>query len=242
MKKWLHPLLFVSILFTGVTGCAQPSMQAGPAPSKSLYEEKREEIRIPFDSKQVSIAVDDIPALHEYLKDYDQEKWQVELGRIFTQTIPSETAGMLADIGYSCGTKLCSHVLVQLKDDQTKTLPLLEGSIFQAAYFSPDESKLAILLGRNEGTDIIRNHVVFVDVSKLEEINIPEPKQSELVKQLVSPDSFHWPIRNLKWLDNQSVSLTVPELEDSSYEALSNWNKTNGLSKLLQLSVDNKSD
>ncbi|MED1856007.1 hypothetical protein [Brevibacillus reuszeri] len=242
MKKWLHPLLFVSILFASLTGCAQPSIQDNPAPSETLSEEMKDEIMVPFDSKQVSIAVDDIPALREYLKEFDQEKRQIELSRIYTQAIPSESAGMLADIGYSCGTKLCSHVLVQLKDDQTKTLPLCEGSIFQAAYFSPDESKLAVLLGRNEGADIIRNHVVFVDVSKLEEINIPEQKQSERVKQLVSPDSFHWPIRDLKWLDDQSVSLTVPELEDSSYETLANWNKTNGPSKEVQISVDNKSD
>lgn len=236
MNNWLHSLLLASVLTVSLTGCEKQPTKAIPAPTEALptETEAKEVVTIPFDTKQVTIPVDSIPALREYLAQYNPQERREEINRIVIRDLPSKTAGAFADIGYSCGTKLCSHVLVQIKDGKgIKTLPLREGSIFQEAYFSPDESKLAILFGRNEATEFVRNVVVFVDAAKLEEMKIVDP--SDPVRQLVSDDSFIWPIRDLKWLDNKTVTLTVPDLTDSSYEALVNWNRENGPVKKLQV-------
>ncbi|MFP3387386.1 hypothetical protein [Brevibacillus sp. SIMBA_040] len=239
MNKWLHSLFLASVLSVSLTGCEEQPTKAnlGPTEALSTETEAKEVVTIPFETKQVTIPVDSIPALREYLDQYDTQERQEEINRIVIQDFPSKTAGSFADIGYSCGTKLCSHVLVQIKDDnEIKTLPLREGSIFQKAYFSPDESKLVILLGRNEGTEFVRNLVVFVDAAKLEEMKIVDP--SDLVRQLVSVDSFMWPIRDLKWLDNKTVALTVPDLTDSSYESLALWSNKGGPVKKLQVVLD----
>ncbi|WP_289136812.1 hypothetical protein [uncultured Brevibacillus sp.] len=241
MKNWLHSLLLVSVLSVSLTGCEPPKAIPAPTEALSTETEAKEVVTIPFDTKQVTIPVDAIPALREYLAQYNAQQRQEEINRIVIQDFPSKSAGSFADIGYSCGTKLCSHVLVQLKDgNEIKTLPLREGSIFQEAYFSPDESKLAILFGRNEGTEFVRNVVVFVDTTNLVEMKIVDPSDS--VRQLVSDDSFIWPIRDLQWLDNNTLALTVPDLTDSSYEALVNWNRENGPAKKLQVVLDKEKD
>lgn len=239
MNNWLHSLLLASVLTVSLTGCEEQPTKAIPAPTEALSTETeaKEVVTIPFDTKQVTIPVDRIPALREYLDQYNPQERKEEINRIVIQDFPSKTAGSFADIGYSCGTKLCSHVLVHVNDNnEIKTLPLREGSIFQKASFSPDESKLAILLGRNEGTEFVRNLVVFVDAAKLEEIKIIDP--SDPIRQLVSVDSFIWPIRDLKWLDNKTVALTVPDLTDSSYESLALWSNKGGPVKKLQVVLD----
>lgn len=243
MNKCLQSLLLASVLSVSLTGCEEQPTKAILAPTDALSTEAeaKEVVTIPFDTKQVTIPVDSIPALREYLAQYNPQERQEEINRIVIQDFPSKSAGAFADIGYSCGTKLCSHVLVQIKDgNEIKALPLREGSIFQEAYFSPDESKLAILFGRNEGTEFVRNIVVFVDATKLEEIKIVDP--SDPVRQLISDDSFIWPIRDLKWLDNETLTLTVPDLTDSSYEAIVNWNRENGPAKKLQVVLDKEKD
>ncbi|MGG1660514.1 hypothetical protein [Brevibacillus sp. NRS-1366] len=237
MNKWFKLFLFVPMLLLDLSGCMNQTDQneSVPPPDAPIVE-AIEELTISFDSKQIKVSVDQIPSLREYLIQYDAAQRQEELERIVIRSFASETVGLFADISYSCGVKLCNHVLIQIKNDEIKTLPFGSSSIFQKALFSPDEKMLGIVLGRNEGTELVRNNLFVVDIKRLEAAKVA--CSSDVVNQLVEVDSFIWPIHLIQWLDNKTLEVTVPQLNDSSYDALVTWKKGNGAERALQVELE----
>lgn len=94
-------------------------------------------------------------------------------------------------------------------------------SIFQQSLFSPDEKYVAILLGRNEGDEVMRHHLSIIATAKLEQLSLHTT--NETILSLLAPDSFKLPIDGLKWVDERTLEVSVAVLPDFSYESIAKW-------------------
>ncbi|CAM3354834.1 hypothetical protein [Brevibacillus invocatus] len=223
LKSWLcmcFVLFFLTIL---ASGCAPSDAQ--------------EYIELPLDSGSLSIPVEKVEPLHKFLESYTPSERQVEISRIQGTAFRSLTGIVYGDIRFNCGSKLCDHVLVQMKDEAFKSLSLHEGSLWISHSFSPDERLLAILLGRNEGTELVRNRIMILHTETLEPAVVwGDPVVTE---QALSSD-FVFPILDVKWVHETSLEITVPDTPDNSYETLLEWNRTGKTTKTIRLSVTPK--
>lgn len=220
LKSWLclcFVLFFLTIL---ASGCAPSDAQ--------------EYIELPLNSSSLSIPLEKVEPLHKFLESYTPSERQMEISRIQGAAFTSQSGIMYGDIRYNCGSKLCDHVLVQVKDEAFKSLSLHEGSLWINHFFSPDERLLAILLGRNEGTGLVRNSLFILRTDAL----LPAVVMGDSVaaEQAVSAD-FVFPILDVKWVHETTLEITVPDTPDTSYEALLDWNRTGKGTKIIQLSV-----
>ncbi|MGG4495649.1 hypothetical protein [Brevibacillus reuszeri] len=234
MRKSIKKMIFVlPLLLSILYGCVKESSNLPK--NESIPNEMKEELTFSFDSKEHRVPIDKIPSLNDYLSQYTSVERKQEIERIIVTPFNSEKNGVFADVGYSCGTKTCNHVLIQVENDDIRTFILDQVSIFQRAIFSDDEKYLAILFGRNEGNELVRNILYIVDIEKLERIQINN--SNEVINQRISVDSYIWPITEFKWLDNRTVELSVADINDSSYESVAKWFKENGPVKKIKLEI-----
>lgn len=235
-KNYKKTIFVLLLLLSSLSGCVNES---SPLPKKeSITNETKEEFSFSIDTKEYKVPIDKIPSLNDYLSQYTSVERKQEIARMIVTPFQSKQNGLFVDVGYSCGTKICDHTLIQMENNYIKTLPLDQASIFQRALFSDDEKYLAILLGRNEGNEMVRNNLYIVDTDKLERIQINN--SNDVINQLISVDSFIWPMIEFNWLDNRTMQLTVADINDSSYESVAKWFKENGPVKQMMLDISSE--
>lgn len=220
LKSWLCPCFVLFFLTILASGCAPSDAQ--------------EYIELPLDSSSLSIPLEKVEPLNKFLESYTPSERKMEIGRIQGAAFMSQTGIVYGDIRFNCGSKLCDHVLVQMKDEAFKSLSLHEGSLWISHSFSPDERLFAILLGRNEGTELIRNSIMIVHTNTLEPAAVMG--DSVLAEQAVSSD-FAFPILDVKWVHDTTLEITIPDTPDISYDTLLEWNRTGKTKKTIRLSV-----
>lgn len=172
--------------------------------------------------------------LNDYLHQVDQTEREIEFKRVQTHAFTSKSGDIYADIRYSCGAKLCDHALVQIKNDEQKVIHLHSGSIFQRHIFSPDGNYVAVLLGRNEGTEVVRNSVMVI---RTEPFTLAEFQgKNELASMLTAPE-FTIPIISLDWANDTTLKAEIPGTADYTFETLATWNQHRSKTMDVRLTV-----
>lgn len=227
MKKSFFPWSWFTFIALIASGCSPttPTDAIGSAPVHHPHaksEEPSEPFELSFliDAKTITIPVEKIASVKQYLDQRDPQERMNEFSRIQTETFSSPSGVVYGDIRYGCGVKQCDHTLVQIKNDSFQSLPLHSGSIWVRHAFSPNEKNLAILLGRNEGTEVLRNSLLIIDADSFRLAEIQNA--DELASQLTAPE-FLFPIVSMSWENDRTLKATIPDTEDVSFDALQEW-------------------
>ncbi|QIB27716.1 hypothetical protein [Caloranaerobacter azorensis] len=116
-------------------------------------------------------------------------------------------------IHYGGGVKLQNNLLVK-KDcsDKVTSKLISEASFYQNFKISPNKQYIAFLFGRNEGTVVLRNNLVIVDSTTLEEIKIDK---------LIKP--FKYAILEYIWINNKDLEVIIPDIESWDFNTLEEW-------------------
>ncbi|EJL21024.1 hypothetical protein [Brevibacillus sp. BC25] len=236
MKK-IFGLIFALSMTVLTVGCGDSSLKTSSSSNDTqLQNAQKEAERLTFslDSKEYSIPLQKVDSINKYLEQFDQSDRETEIKRIQATAFTSNSGIIYGDFQYSCGTKLCNHTLVQIKNDEIKSVPLHSGSIFSDHAFSPNEKNLAILLGKNEGTDVVRNSVMVINTESLTLAELNDA--SDIVNKLTSTD-FSIPILSIKWENDTTLKITIPDLTDYSFETLKQWQQKENKTKEVTLSI-----
>ncbi|MEJ8548123.1 hypothetical protein [Brevibacillus borstelensis] len=228
--------LSLSIVVLFLSGCA-PTVSEPPKQAIIQNVNKSEDqeiVTLSLEAKTVSIPIHKIDPLNDYLNQVDQTEREIELERIRTDAFTSKSGDIYGDIRYACGVKLCDHALVQIKNDQIRTIPLYSGSIFMQHIFSPDENYMAILLGRNEAAEIVRNNVVVI---RTEPFSFAEFQYSSELAGKLTASEFTIPIVSLNWVNDATLKAGIPDTTDYSFETLAEWNQHGSKTKEVILTV-----
>lgn len=169
------------------------------------------QMKIP-NQNPLSISVDKIPIINSYLEPFKDKKSELNRMRINYLFTNNQKEYIL--LNYSCGTKLCNQLLLEHKDGEWQSLQISESSFLQ---FSKQNGEIAaFLFGRNEGSEVLRNQVVIVNLKKFEEI--PPPENLKILS------SFEYPISMIEWNDDTLIA-KVANIDDTSFTNVKEWNK-----------------
>ncbi|MEQ6391366.1 hypothetical protein RZN22_19040, partial [Bacillaceae bacterium S4-13-58] len=117
-----------------------------------------------------------------------------------------------AIIKYSCGSKLCDQLFIEHKDGNVESIPVSEGSMLLD--YKQNNNHVALLFGRNEGSEVLRNKVEVIDLHTFEKVPVPS--------DVARFNSFDYPIPSLEWEGN-SLILSVADIKDKSFETVKKW-------------------
>lgn len=145
------------------------------------------------DKETFHIDIGRLPILMSYL---DQtEDSELEISRFRSNYMFTHNHKDYFLVSYNCGTKPCNQLLVELDQDEIKSFEVSESSFLQGVKLNEGHS--VFLFGRNEGTEVVRNHVVIFNLDEFRKVLPPE--------QLRVLESFEYPIlsgwiTNLEWI------------------------------------------
>ncbi|KMZ44111.1 MULTISPECIES: hypothetical protein [Bacillales] len=235
--KRIFGFIFALSMTVLTVGCGNSSLNlSSNSNGTQVQNVQKEAERLTFslDSKEYSIPIQKIDSINKYLEQFDQSDRETEIKRIKATAFTSDSGIIYSDFQYSCGTKLCNHTFVQIKNDEMKSIPLHSGSIFSDHAFSPTEKNLGILLGKNEGTDVVRNSVMIINTESLTLAELNDG--SDIVNKLTSTD-FSIPILSLNWENDTTLKIAIPDLTDYSFETLKQWQQTENKMKEVTLNI-----
>ncbi|GIO29399.1 MULTISPECIES: hypothetical protein [Paenibacillus] len=169
------------------------------------------QMKIP-NQNPLNISVDKIPIINSYLEPFEDKKSELNRMRINDLFTYNQKDYIL--LNYSCGTKLCNQLLLEHKDGEWQSLQISESSFFQVSKQNGEIA--AFLFGRNEGSEVLRNQVVIVNLKKFQEI--PPPENLNMLS------SFEYPISMIEWNDDTLIA-RVTNIDDTSFTNVKEWNK-----------------
>lgn len=227
----MKPSPFIVLLFLVLTTSIVYGCQS------SGFGHAASSVELSLESGTISIPTKELPELEDFLASFESSERQIEWERVNTSAFSSPTGVVYGDIRYSCGTKLCDHLWLQIKEEQRSTLslPAYDGSIFVSHAFSPNETYLVLLLGRNEGTELVRHQLLVLRTDEFS-VAAVHGEPATISEQAVSGD-FAFPILELEWKDDQTLEVTVPDTADLSYEGLQQWRDQGSKTRTILLQV-----
>lgn len=227
----MKPSPFIVLLFLVLTTSIVYGCQS------SGFGHAASSVELSLESGTISIPTKELPELEDFLASFESSERQIEWERVNTSAFSSPTGVVYGDIRYSCGTKLCDHLWLQVKEEQHRTLslPAYDGSIFVSHAFSPNETYLVLLLGRNEGTELVRHQLLVLRTDEFS-VAAVHGEPATISEQAVSGD-FAFPILELEWKDDQTLEVTVPDTADLSYEGLQQWRDQGSKTRTILLQV-----
>ncbi|RHW35973.1 hypothetical protein D1B31_17955 [Neobacillus notoginsengisoli] len=160
------------------------------------------------------VSLETVPILSTYLEQFEDKK--NEINRIRSSYLYTNNQKDYFLVNYSCGTKLCNQLLLEHNQGDIQSLQISESSFLQNSKLNNDY--LAFLFGRNEGSEVLRNQVVIINIKNFQKISPPE--------DLKVLESFKYPIPFIEWRDGTLIS-TIADIDDTSYERIKEWYKNN---------------
>ncbi|MDP5274044.1 hypothetical protein [Chengkuizengella axinellae] len=120
---------------------------------------------------------------------------------------------------YGCAVKLRDFLLIKQNQQRIDSLHL-EFGLFQEVKLSPDGKNLAFLFARNEMNRVIRSNILIMDVENFIELELENEIQA-----------FEYPILDYQWVDNGTIQVMIPELEEYSFDQIDKWNHSSEANK-----------
>lgn len=133
---------------------------------------------------------------------------------------------------YSCGTKLCSTLLIKVLNNDISSIVLGYGSIFMEAKQSPNSNYAAFLYGQNEGNQVLRNNILAVDLRRMELLTA---NNNEVANNYI--DNATWPITSFNWLNNQIIEIQTANILNTDYNSLLTWYESSMKTKEVQIEL-----
>lgn len=172
-------------------------------------------LKIPYENGVFEASISDLPTLEYYLQDYleptNSDELHVETDCMIVNKLNTMDSDDYYLLRYGCAIKLRDYLLIKQNQQGIESI-YLEFGIFQNAKMSPDQKKLALLFARNERNMVIRSNIVLVGLDKFMIIE-PESDVPEYV----------YPIIDYQWNSLDTLQVSIPDLENYSFEQISEW-------------------
>ncbi|WP_053219853.1 hypothetical protein [Virgibacillus senegalensis] len=194
----------------------------------SEQEEMFLEFTLP--SEQVVIDLNQVKILKHYLSAAEDRETEIDGMSITRVDIPDKDTIYLLE--FSCREDNCSYLLLNQQEEGGSFLAA-DLAMFKSASISPENDLLLLLFQRKQPSiheDITRDKMVIVDLTDMRRqktlMDNGEPFKNE----------YNWPILSASWKNNQSLSVTLPDSEETD-ESLETWYESEQPTKTLELTI-----
>jgi len=230
-KKFLGLVITTTLIVLGCSNSTPSSASISPDKEQSSTENI---INLSNDKHKLTIPVSSVPELQEYLKQYSAEEQEAEKKRMQIDSFTIDQKTIYFVLKYSCGTKLCNTILLKKSGDDLQTRSLLETVTFAGYQFSPDQKKLALMFGRNEGTEVNRETILVVNTGDLKTIVGKETTNNTIYQSLFNGE-VGLPILQYSWKDSSTIEAIVPKINSTAYDDIKKWQDNHGEKQTLTI-------
>ena len=97
---------------------------------------------------------------------------------------------------------------------------------------SPNSENAVFRYGVNEGSLVLRNNLIPVNLDKMELLHLGSKKLSEeYVENAI------WPITGYRWISDKVISIRTADIQDSEYDSLLAWYNSSQKTKEIKVEL-----
>lgn len=201
---------------------------------KKDTEETQMMIEFMLEEEQLTINLNKIPILKNYLAQIDDRKKEIDQMEINKLDIQSTESIYL--LGFAKSNDLYSYLLLNPTDDGHSFLLADRAKLIKVLQ-SPDHNKLMFQFEREVNDQPWKlNKIMVLDLQSWENKNLTY--QEDIVD--VDLNQFNTPIISVDWIDNTTIQANIPNVEKATEQELTNWINTDQQTKQVELSINNK--
>lgn len=183
------------------------------ASEPELIEEDNEEetekfIEFSLPNEQVVINLQVVPILDAYMNAVQDQEAFIEKMNLIPITREEETIYLLE---FSCNNGLCSYILLD-QDKSNEAFLVADLAKYVDTIFSPDENMILLTFNRESSFSLFLTDLIAFNLDEWELIYLED-------KDL----NYKWPISDIKWENNNTVSFTKPLLIEYTEENIEEW-------------------
>ncbi|WP_182199894.1 hypothetical protein [Paraliobacillus salinarum] len=201
---------------------------------KKDTEETQMTIEFMLEEEQLTINLNKIPILKNYLAQISDRKKEIEQMEINKLDIQSTESIYL--LGFAKANDLYSYLLLDPTDEGHSFL-LTDRAKFIEVLPSPDKNKLMFYFERTVNDKPWNlNKIMVLDLQSWG--NKKLTYQEEVID--VDLSQFNTPISSVDWIDDTTIQASIPNVEQPTEQELTNWFNTGQPIKQVELSINNK--
>ncbi|WP_345824074.1 hypothetical protein [Ornithinibacillus xuwenensis] len=238
---------FLLLLLLGITGCSndQPAIVKVDTPPDKVSEEPElveevsedeeevdEFIEFPLEDEVVRVNLNRVPILQAYLQAASNRQNVIETMKIERITSNDETNMYL--LAFSCKNLQCSYLLL---DETVENSGFLVADLasFETSSLSPDQTKLLLKFNRQSTLKLPVSDIVVIDLKNWEELSL---QNTDEINDILD---FQWPILGADWVNDETISISIPDILQLTTEQLEYWELHNNATNDILFQIENES-
>lgn len=179
-------------------------------------EQVDEFIEFPLQDEQITVNLEMVPILSEYLSAIPDRKKEIEEMTIDRLHAKDESIYLLE---FSCHNELCSYLLFsQEKEKQAYLLADLAKT--SNIITSPDNTKLLFQFNREGSLPLSLANIVVIDIENWKTVSLSNYTNEANILD------YTWPLLQAEWIDNETISVEKPSVIEPTDELIDEWLKT----------------
>lgn len=178
-------------------------------------EEVDEFIEFKLNDEILRVNLKQIPILSAYL--HAAEDRQSIIEQMGIQQMVNKEENSIYLLEFACLEDQCSYLLLDESSENTGLL-VADLANFEQATVSPEQSKLLLKFTRESNYEYPLSNAVVVDLENWEVL----PLENETITNNLF--DFQWPILSVNWIDDETISISIPETLETNKEHPDNTN------------------
>ncbi|MFD2043921.1 hypothetical protein ACFSTA_05125 [Ornithinibacillus salinisoli] len=178
-------------------------------------EDVDEFIEFPLNDEIIMVNLSRVPILQQYLQvasDRDKKIEEMTIERVHQK---DENSVYLLE--FSCNNTYCSYLLLDQNKENTGHLVADLATITQTK-LSNDGSKLLLFFKRDSSLPLPLANIVVMDLEEWKPIQLINLDEND-----VDVLNYRWPILSVDWLDNETISVSIPNIVEPTKEMIDGW-------------------
>ncbi|WP_404452413.1 hypothetical protein LG329_18820 [Virgibacillus necropolis] len=196
--------------------------------SNKNEDEVDEMIEFILPNEKVMINLEMVPILNAYLSAAHDPIRAVESMHLTPIHYDNSQLYLLE---FSCVNETCSYLLLD-KSDGNQAYLVADLALSKEIKLSPDNSKIFLQFNRDNLMALPLSNMIVIDIEEWELLPL-----TNITNEMDILD-YQWPILAAEWIDNQSISVKIPDIVEPSSSLLSKWNEVKEATQEIILTID----
>ncbi|MHA6252030.1 hypothetical protein [Oceanobacillus sp. CAU 1775] len=195
---------------------APADLEVADEEMEEAREGKVQFIEFNLEEENILIDINKVPILAEYLNPLENPQNAIENMSIERLDITNEPIYLLS---FSCSNDRCSYLIFHENQEKQPFL-LADLAEFSHIILSPDETKVAIQFSRSIEDKVPLNNIVIFDILNWQSLPL---YNEELTSNILN---FNWPFVSVEWIDEDHLSVSIPEIVELNKESYNEWSSS----------------
>ncbi|WP_053074926.1 hypothetical protein [Ornithinibacillus californiensis] len=219
MKSKLGYMLFFMLFLVACSNDEPAIVKVDTPPEETaevpeLIEEVSEDevvdefIEFTLENEVVRVNLKQVPILNAYLQGVKNPQnviQQMDIQKLFQQEDND-----IYLLEFSCDNT-CSYLLLDQSSENTGIL-LADLSTFEQFILSPNETRVLVKFNRESAQDYPLSTIIVIDLKEWAVLSL---ENDAIVSNMFD---FNWPIIAANWIDEETISISVPESLPTNHE------------------------